>query len=217
MALKEILIQKGKTFTMAVRWGVEPFVRKAITGISFATGAPRLTVTSHGMPDGWQGAIYGVIGPRQINAKNSPPRASDYHALTVIDANTLELNDVTPVDDNGKDWPAYVSGGFVMSLTPKDLTGYAARVDIKDKVDGTVLLSSEVADAPLNLITATVSDALKSTTLSISATDTAALTFKHGVADLEMVSPGGVVTKLKLTQGKADDPDVVRVSGEVTT
>jgi hypothetical protein len=28
---------------------------------------------------------------------------------------------------------------------------------------------------------------------------------------------GGVVTKLKLTQGKADDPDVVRVSGEVTT
>ena len=104
-----------------------------------------------------------------------------------------------------------------MSLTPKDLTGYAARIDIKDKVDGTVLLSSEVADAPLNLITATVSDALKSTTLSISATDTAALTFKHGVADLEMVSSGGVVTKLKLTQGKADDPDVVRVSGEVTT
>jgi hypothetical protein len=90
MALKEILIQKGKTFALPVRWGVEPFVRKAITGISFATGAPRLTVTSHGMPDGWQGAIYGVIGPRQINAKNSPPRASDYHVLTVIDANTLE-------------------------------------------------------------------------------------------------------------------------------
>ncbi len=217
MALKEILIQKGKTFTLAVRWGVEPFVRKAITGISFATGAPRLTVTSHGMPDGWQGAIYGVIGPRQINAKNSPPRSSDYHTISVIDANTLELNDVTPVDDNGKDWPAYVSGGFVMWKTPQDLAGYTARIDIRDKIGGILLLSSEASDAPLNLISATVNNTLKTTTLAITANDTAGLSFKHGVADLELVSAGGVVTKLKLTHGNAEDPDVVRVTGEVTT
>ncbi len=217
MAEKEILIQKGKTFSLVVRWETEPIIRKAITGISFATGAPRPTVTSHSIPDGWRGAIYGVKGPKQINAQNSPPRSADYETLTVIDSNTLELNGVTPVDDNGADWPAYVSGGFVQFYTPQDLTGYTARIDIRDKIGGTLLLSSEVADSPLNKITATVDTALKTITLVISATDTAALTFKKGVADLEMVSAGGVVTKLKLTQGNAEDPDVVRVVGEVTT
>lgn len=217
MAEKEILIQKGKTFTLVVRWETEPIIRKAITAVSLATGAPRLTVAGHGIPDGWRGAIYGVKGPKQINALNSPPRSSDYQPLMVIDANTLELNGVTPVDGNGTDWPAYVSGGFVQLYTPQDLTGYTARIDIRDKIGGTLLLSSEVADSPLNLISATVNTSLKTITLTISATDTAALAFSKGVADLEMVSSGGVVTKLKLTQGKAEDPDVVRVVGEVTT
>ena len=217
MAEKEILIEKGKTFSLVVRWETEPIVRKAITAISFATGAPRLTVTSHGIPDGWRGAIYGVKGPKQINAQNSPPRSSDYYPLTVIDANTLELNTVTPVDDAGNDWSAYVSGGFVQFYTPQSLAGYTARMDIKDKIGGTVWASSEVADTPYDIIEITVDDATKTTTLVIDADDTAAMTAKKGVADLEMVSLGGVVTKLKVTQGAQDEPDVVRVVGEVTT
>ena len=217
MADKEILIQKGKTFSLVVRWETEPLIRKAITAISFATGAPRLTVTGHGIPDGWRGAIYGIKGPKQLNALNSSPRSTDYQTLMVIDANTLELNSITPVDDNGNDWPAYVSGGFIQFYTPQSLNGYTARMDIKDKIGGTVWASSEVADAPLNIIEITVSDATKTLSLSIPATDTAALTAKKGVADLELVSGSGVVTKLKLTQGNTEDPDVVRVVGEVTT
>lgn len=215
--MKEVLISKGKTFTLVVRWETEPLIRKAITAISFATGAPRLTVSNHGIPDGWRGAIYGVKGPKELNAKNSPPRSTDYQTLTVIDANTIELNGVTPVDENGNDWPAYVSGGFVQFYTPQSLSGYTARMDIKDKIGGTVWASSEVADAPNDIIDITVSDATKTITMTIDATDTAALTAKKGVADLEMVSSGGVVTKLKLTQGAQDEPDAVRVAGEVTT
>ena len=217
MADKEILIQKGKTFTLVVRWETEPIIRKAVTAISFATGAPRLTVVGHGIPDGWRAAIYGVKGPKELNAKNSPPRSSDYQTLTVIDTNTIELNSVTPVDDNGSDWPAYVSGGFIQFYTPQSLSGYTARMDIKDKVGGVVWASSEIADAPKNIVGIVISDATKTITLTIPATDTAALTVKKGVADLEMVSGGGVVTKLKLTQGARDEPDVVRVAGEVTT
>ena len=217
MAEKEILLQKGKTFTLVVRWETEPLIRKAITAISFATGAPRLTVSNHGIPDGWRGAIYGVKGPKELNAKNSPPRSTDYQTLTVIDANTIELNGITPVDDNGNDWPAYVSGGFVQFYTPQSLSGYTARMDIKDKIGGTVWASSEVADTPNDIIAIVVDDATKTVTLTIDATDTAALTAKKGVADLEMVSSGGVVTKLKLTQGAQDEPDAVRVAGEVTT
>lgn len=210
MAEKEILIQKGKTFTLVVRWETEPVIRKPITAISLAFGAPRLTVASHGSPDGWRGMPYAVEGMKQINDIG-------YQSMTVVDSNTVEFNEVTPVDDNGRVWPAYTAGGFLMFNTPQDLTGYTARMDIKDKIGGTVWASSEVADAPNDIITIVVSNATKTIQLSISATDTAVLTAKKGVADLELVSPTGVVTKLKLTNGKQDEPDTVRVAGEVTT
>lgn len=210
MADKEILIQKGKTFSLVVRWETEPIVRKAITAISLATGAPRLTISSHGIPDGWNGTVYGVEGMKQINDVG-------VQQLTVIDANTIELNGVTPVDDNGKMWPAYTSGGFVKFYTPQSLAGYTARMDIKDKIGGTVWASSEVDDSPFDIIDITVSDEAKTTTIVVPAVDTKALTAKRGVTDLEMVSLGGAVTKLKLTQGNQEDPDPVRVVGEVTT
>lgn len=210
MADKEILIQKGKTFTLVVRWETEPIIRKAISAVSLATGAPRLTVTSHGAPDGWRGMPYGVEGMKQLNEVG-------YQPMTMIDANTIEFNSVTPVDDNGRAWSAYTSGGFLMFYTPKSLSGYTARMNIKDKIGGTVWASSEIADTPLDIIDAVADDATKTITLTISATDTAALTAKNGVADLELVSSGGVVTKLKLTQGEQDEPDAVRVAGEVTT
>ena len=41
--LRELLIQKGKTFTLPVRWETEPIIRKPITGISFASGANTTT------------------------------------------------------------------------------------------------------------------------------------------------------------------------------
>jgi len=121
------------------------------------------------------------------------------------------------VDETAYSDTDYISGGFVQFYTPQSLAGYTARMDIKDKVGGTVWASSEVADAPNNIIEIAVSDATKTVVLTIPATATAALTAKKGVADLEMVSSGGVVTKLKLTQGAQDEPDAVRVAGEVTT
>jgi len=80
-----------------------------------------------------------------------------------------------------------------------------------------VWASSEVADTPYDIIDIALDDVTKTITLTIDAVDTAALTVKRGVADLELVSAGGVVTKLKLTQGDQDEPDAVRVAGEVTT
>jgi len=210
MAYKEILIQKGKTFTLVVRWETEPIIRKAITAVSLSTGSPRLTVTSHGAPDGWRGMVYAVEGMKQLNDIG-------YQSMTVIDADTIVFNSVTPVDDNGRVWPAYTAGGFLMFYTPQSLSGYTARIDIKDKIGGTVWASSEVADTPCDIINAVVDDATKTITLTIDAADTALLTAKKGVADLELVSGSGVVTKLKLTQGEQDEPDSVRVAGEVTT
>lgn len=213
MDAKEILIERGKLFTIIVRWETEPIVRKAITAVSLATGAPRLTVPSHGIPDGWKGEVYGVEGMKPINDVGE-------QSLTVIDVNTIELNKVMPVDDNGKMWPAYTSGGFIQINTPKDIANYTPVIDFKDKVGGTVWLSSQVANAPLDVITATADNATKTITLRIPATDTEAIpmTIKKGIAELEMhhTSDTSDVVKLKMFKD-GNEYDSVRVTGEVTT
>ena len=146
---------------------------------------------------------------KQINAENYPPSDTDFRPATVIDANTIEFNGVTPCDDSGKEWPAYTSGGFIQYNTPVDLTDFVARMEIKDKVGGTLLASADVADAALNILDITIDNTKKTITLTISAANTAALTWKKGIYDLEMQSATGVVTAL-IT-------GTVSVTKEVTT
>jgi len=187
MATKQALnLVQGKTLSLVIRWETTPVVSKAITAISLATGFPRLTVTSHGCPDGWRGYVTSVQGMKQINAENpDKPRTKDYHEATVIDANIIEFNGWNPVDESGRDWSAYTSGGFFKYNTPKSLANKTIRVKIKDKVGGTVLLSTEVADTPLDLIVATADDALKAITVEIAATTTEDLTWDTGVWEVE--------------------------------
>lgn len=198
----EILI--GSTWEYVIRWGTTPIVRKPITNIDLSLGAPRLSVSSHGLFDGWGVAVYGVKSPRQINAVNNPPEGSDYHSATVIDTGTIELNDVTPVDENGQEWPAYTSGGFIQYDTPVDLTGYTARMSIKDKIGGAVLHSLTTENGGI-----VIDPAAKTILLSIPAATTEDFTWSRGVYDLEMVSSAGKVTRI--ISGR------IALSREVTT
>lgn len=206
---KDLEIKQGKTFSLVIRWETEPIVYKPITAISLANGAPRLTVTGHDTPNGWRGAVTRVKGMTQINAKNSPPRDSDYVPALVINENTIELNSVAPYDANGTEWPEYISGGFWQYNTPVDLAGYTARMKIKDKVGGTVLASTEAGDSPLNVLDIAIDNTAKTITLTIEATANDDFTWTKGVYDLEMVSAGGVVSTI--IAGK------VTVVKEVTT
>jgi hypothetical protein len=194
MAAKQTLtIVRGKTLSLAIRWETTPVVSKAITAISIATGFPRVTADSHGVKDGWRGYVTSAQGMKQINTE-SPDRPT-YHELTVIDANIVEFNGWNPVDDNGRDWSAYTSGGFLKYNTPKSLTGKTVRVKIKDKVGGTVLLSTEASDSPLNLITATADDATNVIMVEAASTATEAITWSKGVWEVEAES-GGVVESI---------------------
>lgn len=205
MAKKQNLtILQGKTFKGILRWETEPIVRKAIAGFDVSTGCPRLTVTGHGLPNGWRVAVYNVGQPKEINAANNPPLDDDYTPATVLDANTIELNRISAVD-----WKPYTSGGFLQWNTPHDLASYTVRMKIKNRVGGTVLASTEAADAPLNVITMAVDNSAKTITRTIDADDTAAFAFKTGVYDVEAVSPSGEVTLLFYGS--------VTISQEVTT
>jgi hypothetical protein len=128
MAPKKLTIIQGKTFSDIIRLSKKPIVYKAITGISLATGAPRLTVPGHGIAEEWPVAITRVVGPKEINAKSVPPDDDDYVAATFINSSTIELNTVCPVDDRGKEWSAYESGGFIQYRTPVDLSSVKVRV-----------------------------------------------------------------------------------------
>lgn len=204
-ATKDLVIQQGRTFTLALRWETEPIVYKAITAIT-QTAPARLTVTSHGCPDGWRAAVTGVKGMSEINAEANNVKERDFHPVTVIDANTIEFNEV---DASG--YKAYTSGGFLQYNTPVDLTGYTGRMKIKDKVGGTVLLSTEAGDTPLDVIDIAIDTSAKTITLTIAASATDDITWGRGVYDLEMVSNDLEPVITAILTGK------VSVTKEVTT
>jgi hypothetical protein len=190
----DITLVQGKTFSDVLRWEQPVITYKPITAIA-QTAPVRITVPTHGVPSGWRVAITGVKGMAELNAEANAVKPSDYHSATVIDADTLELNDI-----NAASFKPYVSGGILQYNTPVDLTGYTARMSIKDKVGGTLLLTPALS----------IDTAAKTITRSIDAVTTAAIAWKSGVYDLEMVAAGGQVYALIPTSK-------VTVTREVTT
>lgn len=209
---QDLTIKQGKTFMLVIRAENKDIkVRKAITAISLTSGAPRLTVTGHGLTNGWRAAVTRALGMKQINAANYPWKDTDMQPVTVIDANTIELNDVTPCDEQGNEWPAYTGGGFVEFYQPLDLSSKTARMKIRTKQDKTSALqaSSDVADAPLNALALVTDNTAKTITLTIKATDSDDFAWKSGYYDIELVGPTADDV-LELANGK------VTVTKEVT-
>lgn len=200
---KDLPLVQGKTFALVLRWETEPCVYRTITGI-LQTAPVRLTVNTTGLPDGWRCAVTNVKGMTEINAEANALREKDFNPVTIVDATTLEINSI-----NAAGFKPYVSGGILQFNTPVSLTGYTGRLQIKDKVGGTVLASTEAGDTPLNFLSVALDTANSTISITISATATAGLTWTKGVYELEMVSPTGVVTAI--LSGK------VTVAKEVTT
>lgn len=195
---KDIIIVAGTSFYLVLRWESEPILRKAITGISVATGAPRITIASHGIPDGWRVAVTGSKGMTELNAEDSTRlRDTDYYDATVIDANTIELNEV-----NGADFKPWTSGGVVQWNTPVSLAGFTGRLRVESRHGGTLLASNLVADAPLNLLDLLIDDTLKTITSVFPATATTALSGKNGVWEVEMASGDATPVITQLLRGK---------------
>lgn len=191
-------IRQGSTFSFVFRWEDLPIVYRPITGV--LNSAPvRITCPAHGLVDGWRAAVVSVRGMTQLNA-SVPPRVSQYRPVTVIGVDTIEFNDV-----NAADFSPYESGGYVQYYTPVDLTGYTARMRIRNKVRGAELTAPLTTESGQILL----DPAARTITLLLSATTTAAFTFSRGVYDLEMVSPTEVVTSI------AEGP--VTVHKEITT
>ena len=176
-----LTIYQGRTFSQVFRWSTLPYLYEAITAIT-QTGPVSITCAAHGLTPNWPVAVVSVKGMTQINALHNPPRDSEMNPCSVVDPNTITINNI-----NSALFAAYVSGGYLQFYTPVDMTGYTASMSIKDRVGGTSLLSlSTVAGSII------IDNTNKSVTLALTPAITAALAWTKGVYDIEMIAPTGV-------------------------
>ncbi|MBD1554758.1 hypothetical protein [Pseudomonas typographi] len=180
----DLTIIKGNTFEFAYRYAEPALVYREISAMPAKTPV-RLTSESHGIPDGWPVRIESVKTPAELN---SPPDGCDAYIATVIDENTVELNGV-----NAADWRAYQSGGFIVFRKPFDLTGYAARMQVRDRVGGVLLLNLSSDSAAERDGTITLDTSLAAIIIALDAATTAAIPWQNAVYDLEIESPTGEV------------------------
>lgn len=126
---------KGDTFIMAARWEQPVFSYAPITTITQAAPAS-ITATAHGVPNGWRVAVQSAKGMTDINAADLKDKS--FVKATVIDVDTIELNTINSLGFK----PHTTGSGVVVFRTPVDLTGYSARMQVRDKIGGTLLISS---------------------------------------------------------------------------
>ena len=175
-------IRKGKTFSHVIRYGIKPFIYKAITNIDQSAPA-RVEAVSHGIVDGWPVAIVSVEGMREINAEYDPPRPTEYRQATVVDADTIEFNDI-----NASQFKAYVSGGYLQFYTPVDLVGSTPRMVVQTREGGEIIASSSaehILDGAL-AVSVAVDNPLKTISFVFSDEVTSAITQKSAIFKCEL-------------------------------
>ncbi|WP_312115326.1 hypothetical protein [Stutzerimonas nitrititolerans] len=185
----DLHIVQGATLRDTLRLMQPRLEYRPITAIG---GSPvRLTV-DHGLPGNWLAWVEGSTGLQGLN-RSTRERP---HRVTVIDESTLEINALSA-------FGLAPSGGQLIYKPPVDLTGAAARMQIRAGIGGALLLELTTENAGLAI---TGPGTLVRT---LSAAQTAALTWTEGVYDLEVEYADGTVQRY--LQGK------VTVSREVTT
>jgi len=197
----DITIVKGKTFEYAYRYAEDELVYLPIEAMT-SVAPVRLTITSHGIPDGWPIRVDCVKAPEELNS--DPDGDEPYYFAKVLNADTIELNTV-----NASCWKTYSHSGLLVFNKPVDLTGYSARMWIKSRVGGDVLLKLDSDPSASPDGTIQIDTALSAFIPKLSAMATQALEWSKGVYDFEAITPTGEVYAIAAISA-------VMVSDEVT-
>lgn len=174
-------IYQGSTFLQQLRWESE--TKTYIPIVAISKSAPvQITVSSDTElpPVGWRVRVVGVGGMKELNMPDDT-----YQLLTSKTGTVIELNQI-----NSSNYNTYTSGGVLEFNTPIDLSGYTARMQIRQKLgDSSVLLSLTTENGGI-----TINNTFKTISITITASQTASLTFNSAVYDLELIKDG-VVTR----------------------
>jgi hypothetical protein len=136
-----------------------------------------VTAANHGAPVGWRVKISGALGMKEANT-------SDYLVASEVTTTTVTFNSI-----NSLGYTTYTGGGVLEYNEPVDLTGYTARMQIREKVTSETVLETLTTSNGKILINNTS----KTISMILSAATTEAYTWKTGVYSLEMEKDGVVV------------------------
>jgi hypothetical protein len=172
----DLRIIQGATLRKPLLLMQPSYVYRPISAIQ-KTAPVRLTVTAHGMPADWPCWLEGVSGWSALNRDKGRER---FRIAATVDADTLEFNDLNGASQNA-------TGGHLVYQAPVDLTGASAAMTIRDAA-GAVLLALTLGagltfDGPGRLL------------LTLTAAQTAAITWLKGVYDLELTMSDGSVSR----------------------
>lgn len=170
---------QGSTFNEVLRWESSRKVYKPITSITQAAPCV-ITSTAHGIPTGWRVKVSNVGGMKEINSSDL------YHVVTKLTTDTVELNAV-----NSLGFTAYTSGGVIEYNAPIDLTGYTARMQIRNKLEDTTFIDEYTTTngrIVIDLVTSSI-------IILVEPSVTATYTFNSAIYSIELVS-GSTVTSL---------------------
>jgi len=182
---RDFCVQASETWHPTIRWSSGGLTTKPISGIAQSAPA-QITSATHGVPAGWPVAVTGVQGMTQINCNSYPPAKDQFHYTTLVDINTLQLNDVSSADMS-----PYLSGGFLVYATPQDLSMVTASLVIYDNPNHTGTPLATLTDSGGGIA---LDNTLKTITPLL---QTAGLTWTTGYYTLIATSTGsGVVTEL---------------------
>lgn len=175
-----LTIYQGATFEEPLRWESGTKVYKPITAIT-NTAPVVITAVAHGIPVGWRAKVTNVSGMKELVS------ADEYRVVTAVTADTVEFNAVNAIG-----YTPYVSGGILEYNEPVDLLGYTARMQIRGKITDTeVILELNTENNRI-----VIDNASKTITITISAADTALLSFTSAVYSLELINSAGRVIPL---------------------
>lgn len=173
-------VYQGSTFNEVIRWEDSKKVYIPITNITQA--APCIvTAPTHGLPTGWRTKITNVGGMVEINSEEI------YHVVTKLTSDTIELNALKTLG-----YKAYTSGGILEYNKPMDITGYTARMQIREKLESDTVIDELTTENAGILIDPVGCGII----IDITATKTALYNFTTAVYGLEVVSPTGVVSNI---------------------
>lgn len=170
-------IYQGSTFKEVLRWESAVKTYAAITGITKA--APMvITTPAHALPAGWRFKVTNVAGMKEINSTDT------YQTATTVDTNTITVNAV-----NSLGYTDYISGGVVEYNQPNNLFGVAARMQIREKINSTTTLDELTTENGKIVL----DNVLKTITILLTDTITAAYTFSSAVYSMELIVSGEVI------------------------
>lgn len=183
----DISLRKGSSRSIPIMWESRRLIYRSITSIQ-NTAPVRVTCPGHGLPDGWMVAVANAKGLVDLNATGNPPKDHEFRQATYVDPDTIEFNKV-----NGSAFRGHQANtGHLVYYEPVlPVVGLKARMQIKNKVGGTVLyeLTTENGGITLDAV-------LKRITLDFPADAFVGAAWKAGVYDLETEDPSGVVTPI---------------------